>query len=250
MSTLILASDLYTQETWESITRYLDKICTSETRNHRKMVELEQDLDWLNQEVYEIDRDLRGRPLTPAEEVAGDALVLRWRGVEEATARMWGSPPVRKSALAALRGIHQRFLGPIEAQRETPVLYAVSRMLHNDDFSGFIEAYRIERSGIWMVGPNGERSSSATILEAPQWTWDLLNEFTATASRNDDAAAELREHYQSSYRPGGYPTNFWVGEPVPTGLAPVEEILTLWDPGEPDSPYWTLKGAVDAILRL
>lgn len=250
MTTLILARDTEAQQIWESITKWLDTIYAAKHHSHRDLYRLEGDLEMLSQELYELDRDLMNVAPSPAETVALHAMHLRYRDIEATMVRKWSSDAVRSTALRAMRGIHERFLGPIASTKETPVVYAVSRMSSLPDVSGFIEAYRIERNGIFVRRDDRMVSCSTTAVHAPLWTWDVLDALAGTPHKPRPGDAAMRAHYngRNGYREDDY--SFWVETPVSVDIDDVTELLTLWDPADEESPFRGLPETAEALGRL
>lgn len=237
------------QTTWENVTQWLDTVLFGEHLNHRTMLRLSDDVELLETELYDLDRELGHLPPTPAEAVALFALNLRYRDLHGTLERKWSDQRVRASAIRALEGIHTRFLGPIAESRRHLAVYAASRSARSNDVMGFIESHRLEHNGIWTRDP-WDRAHSITAVAAPLWTWDVLDAMTPEPYIQRPGNQAMLWHYSKRHNEHMDPFKFWVGEPAVTRSEHAEEMLSLWAPDDADSPFKDIPAAVEALERL
>jgi len=233
---------------WENVTSWFDTVLFGEHHNHRAMMQLSDDIELVETELYEFDKYL-GRQLTPVEEVALFALNLRYRDLHHTMERKWSDERVKRSALRALEGIHLKFLGPIPENRRHLVAYATGRTARSIDVMGFIESHRIERDGIWTRGLM-DVSCSITAVTAPLWTWDVLDAMTQQPHVRREGNEAMRWYYSGRHNEGRDPFRLWVGEPAPIRTEHADEILSLWEPTDESSPFRDIPATIEALARL
>jgi len=242
-SALIHAPDVQFENFWAAMTAWLDDIYHTMPGSHRILLDREYGIELMLDELCESDRDLH-RALTPSEEVVAHRLGLR---IDDTEARMhaaWTRPEVRRSSLAALRGIHERYLGSIAPSRENLVVFEVTQSLRNADFRGYVEAHRLEQPSRWARHPHGSMNNVRAV-QGPLWVHDLYANLAGTGLRGESLRARYRDgREREDFR-------ILVGKPAPKPRAEVlETALRLWTPDETGAPYEELHAAVEAAALL
>lgn len=245
-SALIHSPDVQFENFWTALTDWLDDTYHTMPDSHRVLLDREHGIEMMLDELCESDRALH-RALTPSEEVVAHRLGLR---IDDTEARMhaaWTRPEVRRSSLAALRGIHERYLGSIAPSRENLVVFEVTQSLRNADFRGYVEAHRLEQPSRRAGHRNGFMSNVRAV-QGPLWVHDLYANLAGTGLRG----ANLRARYVDRQDPevhDGF--RILVGKPTPKPRAEVlETALRLWTPDETGAPYEELHAAVEAAALL
>lgn len=250
MTAVLPYEDFCLQQTWDSMTAWLDKIFTQTFTSHRFLSVVEDSLEMLDQELMDMDRALP-QVLPPAQLLAARRLGLRVCDIETVLYSKWVSAPIRRSTLLALAGIHRRYLGPTPQSRSHTVVFEISRLFHNLDFGGYVQANRLEMSSRWSNSDSVFGGAHALhVVEGPLWVHDVYHHLLGKSLRG----TSLRDRYVSSTpnesRSRGdhfkeRPDRHILGAPV---LKPEKDILeaalTLWDPHEEHSPY---KGFAEAV---
>jgi len=218
-------------------------------RSHRALLQLEEHIEIALDELFESDRMLQ-RSLTPSEEVTAHRLGLRINDKEVRMHRAWTHPLVRRSSLMALRGIHERYLGPIPASRERPVLFEVTQRLHNPDFSGYVEAHRLEFNARRLHLSTGYQDSIRAV-KGPLWVHDLYANLTDDGLRGEKLRTQYLYRYAERYQFRQTMVPPFVGKAsTEPGSDTLEAALLLWVPDEPGAPYSELRSAVEAATLL
>lgn len=253
MTGLVPYSEFELEQTWKSITEWLDTVFANTVSSHRRLGALEDDLELLEQELFDMDRFLP-QSLSPVDTIAAAALGMRLRDMDTVIYSKWTSEPVRQSALRALRGIHLRYLGAIPDSRRHLVVFEISNMFRNRDLFGFVESHRLEKDARWAHTGTSGRTRILRAVEGPLWVHDLYSHLLGESLRG----AKLRERYVT--RVDGTGRAYWsqelsgtnfVGPPI---RRPDEDVLDtalrLWDPETAESPYQELSDAVQAAVLL
>lgn len=242
-SPLIHAPDVQIENFWAAMADWLDDIYHSMPDSHRVLLDCEYGIEMLLDELYESDRSLC-RALTPSEEVVAHRLSLRINDTEARMHAAWTRPAVRRSSLAALRGIHERYLGSITPSRENLVVFEVTQSLRNADFCGYVEAHRLEQPSRWTRHRNGA-PDNVRAVDGPLWVHDLYANLAGNGLRGENLRAKYRDRHQhEDFR-------ILVGKPAPKPCAEVlETALRLWTPDETGAPYEELHAAVEAAALL
>jgi len=248
MTSLIRYEDIYLESVWESMRSWLETALAEPVTNHRRLLRVADDLEILDQELYDLDRSIQ--TLTPSEELVAHRLGLRLQGVEEAMFAKWRHPSVRKSALRALQGIYERYLGHIRDAQRVEVVFEISRMFRNPDLGGFIEAHRTEMLARWAPATGNSFGCSLVVVEGPRWVHELYSHLVDESLRG----ASLRKRYIQEDGNGirrEHPFGHVVGDAVPKpDPETLETALILWEPGEELSPYRRFAAAVRAAQRV
>lgn len=247
MTSLVRYEDVHLEGVWGSMVSWLDKTFAESVTSHRKLLTIADDIEFLEQELYDIDRSIQ--TLTPSQEIAAHRLSLRLQDIEEKMFSMWQDPAVRRTALRALQGIYERYVGPISDSQRAEVVFEISRLFRNQDFGGFIESHRTERLARWAAPFNGF-GCSLVVVEGPRWVHALYRHLVGESLRGES----LRKHYvyenSSEWRRDNR-TSHVVGDAV---AKPDPEVLemahVLWAPEEDGSPYRLFAAAVRAAQRL
>jgi hypothetical protein len=256
MTAILPYEDFYIQQTWDSMTTWLDKIFTQTFTSHRFLSVVEDSLEMLDQELMDMDRSLP-QVLPPTQLLAAQQLGLRVSDIETVLYSKWVSAPIRRSTFLALEGIHRRYLGPIPQSRSHTVVFEISGVFHNLDFSGYVQANRLEMHSRWANSDSVFGGAhSLNVVEGPLWVHDVYRHLLGKSLRG----TVLRDRYVSltpneSRSRSDYfkerPDRHLLGEPV---LKPAKDILeaslTLWDPHEERSPYKGFAAAVQAAELL
>lgn len=237
MSQLIPQERLDLEQIWDSMTEWLDRIFATEHRHHRSFSDLVDMVDGFENELTDLDRYVR-HELTPSEIVSSHRLGLRCRDLHTVVENGWQSALIRRTSLRALQGIHERYLGPIQPERDHTVLFEISRLVNNRDLDAYVEAWRIERTTRWgQIGLRGYLSTLA-VVEGPLWVHDVYRHLAGEAPQGH----ALRERYlrgrASLNRNEKVPPLDFVGVAVKKpDEDSVHAALVLWDPFSEDSPY-------------
>jgi len=250
MTALLPYANFDLEQTWDSMTAWLDTTFAHAYTSHRRLTEIDDYLEMLDQELMEFDRSIPYE-LTPAQLVAAERLGLRLRDIEQVMYAKWRSPLIRRSTLLALRGIHSRYLGPVAANREHDVIFEISSTFHNRDFCGFVQAHRLEMHARWTNSPLFSRRYAVSPVEGPLWVHDLFRHLLGeslrgTSLRNRYIIAADSDGGQADWYKERIGSHF-LGETAPKPEGDIlETALKLWDPNEERSPYMSLAAAVQA----
>lgn len=255
MTALLPYEDFDLEQTWDSMTAWLDTTFAHTFTSHRRLTETDDSLEMLDRELTEMDRWIP-HELPPAQLVTAQRLGLRLRDIEQVMHGKWTSPPIRRSTLLALRGIHCRYLGPVAANREHDVVFEISRTFTNRDFSGFVQAHRLEMHARWSSSVIFSRRHALSPVEGPLWVHDLFRHLLGESLRG----TSLRKRYVAAPADSDRSQADWYKErigihflgetsPKPGGDI-LETALGLWDPHEERSPYTSLAAAVQAAELL
>jgi hypothetical protein len=254
MTTLVPYDDVNIEQTFDAMTAWLDKIFASNVRSHRELLELEHSLELLEQEVCDIDRYLPAE-LPPTQAVAAMRLGLRFSDTDNVMYRLWTSAAVRRSSLLAMRGIHERYLGPVPSSREQLVVYEIDRMFRNADLSGYVQAHRLEQSSRWTGKWSTTRSVSLVVVEGPLWVHDIYRNLLGESLRGSALRARYMRDTESGSAGNDWmkerPEEHLLGQP---SRRPEPELLDtalrLWEPEEERSPFRDFSAAVEAALLI
>lgn len=249
MTALVPYEAFELERVWTSLTGWLDTVFADTITSHRRLGALEDDLEMLEQELYDMDRFLP-QDLPPADLIAAEALGMRLRDMDTIVYEKWTSAPVRQSALRALRGIHLRYLGPIADSRRHFVVFAIDNMFRNRDLAGFVQSHRLEKDTRWTINGTSGRTRILRAVEGPLWVHDLYRHLLGESLRG----TALREHYVT--QTDGTGRADWSKELAgghflgPSTRRPDDDVLDtalrLWDPETDESPYRELTDAIHA----
>ena len=250
MTTLVPYDDISIEQTFDAMTAWLDKVFASNVRSHRELLELEQALETLDQEVFDIDHHLPAE-LPPTQAVAAMRLGLRLRDTDDVMYRLWTCADVRRSSLLAMRGIHERYLGPIPGSRERHVVYEIDRMFRNVDLAGYVQAYRLEQSSRWSG--SSRRPVTVVAVESPLWVHDVYRNLLGGSLRGSALRARYMRDTDTTSTGADWtkesPEGHLLGQPA---RRPEQELLDtalrLWEPEEERSPYRDFAAAVEAAV--
>lgn len=246
MTTLVKADLLDMETGWDNITEWLDHTASTTHHTHRQVLELEDQLEALQEELYDWDRSINWNELSASEQVALFRLNLRLRDLHTMLARKWSSPLVRSSALRAVRGIHETFLGTIADERNEQVIFTVSRATWTHDLVGYIEAFRLERSGHWCTPAGSTHGITMTAAEGPRWVHDLYRHMLDGGNEGERLRAHYRCDSATNLSRHGHALGRAVLRPTDEQL---EAALTLWTPDNA-GPFQDLADATDAARLL
>lgn len=228
-----------------AVTSWMDEVFATDYRSHRRLARTDEDMESAFEEVHRYYLDSSDM-LDPATQVAQFALMLRCQDAYSVMSQKWQSPAVKASALRALRGIHEHFLGPVPDDRHAPVHFAVSRNCWNWDVIGFIESHRVERDGVFgSIGDTPARCG-LTVVSAPRWTWDVLSGLLGDASKEGSIA----DHYRPNVHATWSDYEFAISAPVRIDASDVDAVLTLWDPADPGNVFHDLTAAATSAALL
>lgn len=248
MTTLIPARHFALEHAWDDISNWLAAQAATDHRSHRALVKLEQSLEMIDNDLHHIEQYLGGDDPTPSALVSVHRLAMLWQGFDDVLHTKWQQAAVKERARRALAGIHEAFIGPVEAtgQPLPDLVFAVSRVVTNDDFCGYIEAHRLERHTRWC-NPYGQRPQvSITAVHGPAWVRDLYRHLVEDTVEGE----RLRRHYGNdapSWHARGLVVSRAVTRPDADTL---DAALSLWTPEEQTSPYQDLADAIDAAKLL
>lgn len=250
MTQLIPQDYLEVEQIFDSMTEWLDDVFTTAHRHHRLLSKIVDYVDVFNDELMDLDRSVRGE-LTPSATVAAHRLGMRCRDLHTVIENAWQSTSIRRTSLRALQGIHEHYLGPIQAERGHTVLFEISRLVNNRDLDAYVESWRIERTTNW--GQVGQRRYLTTlaVVEGPLWVHDVYRHLGGESPQGH----ALRERYMrggtTQDRNGETPSWDFVGGAIAKPDKDiVQAALVLWDPFTDDSPYMRFAAATAAAELL
>lgn len=251
MPSLIHVYDTEIERFCDSATEWLDEVYGERETDHRKLLSLEENLETLLEEIYDLDRSV-SRDFTPCENVAAHRLNLRLEARDERLYDLWTQQRTRHTSRRALRGIHERYLGTVTGDREATVVFEVTRVLRNRDFCGYVEAHRVEQEARVAERTDG-RFDSVRVVEGPLWVHDLFANLAGDGPRGKN----LRSHYlpaetDDSWSVRARPSPaILVGKPcTPPSADVLETALRLWTPEENRAPYARFHEAFKAARLL
>ena len=234
------------EHTWDAVADWLDRMFAVNHHNHRAVDNFEGEIEMMSYEIQQLDQEINPGELTPTERLASHRLTLRFRDMHDVLHRKWASPAVRASAERALRGIHERFLGPVPSAKQRHVIFSVSHVFHDTHLRSYIQSHRLEREPRWYRPPVG-RSGLLTVVEGPQWVHDIYRHLVGTTLRG----AALRAHYPTPRGHTWGQEGHFVSPPIEyPGPDVIETALRLWEPDDHDSPYSKFENAVEAAILL
>lgn len=249
MSEIIRGYDVDPEIFWDSVATWLDAIFATTYTSHRRLDEVTMHLDHVEQELMEFDRAVQVE-LTPSQQVSVHRLSLRYRDLDSVLDTKWSSTGVRRSTLRALRGIHERYLGPLPAGRQDEVLFEVNRHFTNVDLDAYVTSHRIDLRSRVTYRTGGNTRLDMSVVRGPIWVHDVYRHLTGTGIRGE----RLRARYAcgANGRPWREPAkHHFLGEPVemPTDDV-IDAALNLWTPEEERSPYCRFAEAARAAALL